>query len=169
MKLFIIICSLAIIVYAIVANKKQRCKVSLDKSSNLEQDNLEDTIIDMNEKFLKNKNQNEITKLVKVYNPNDMLILRSLLDGSSIETYVDKHSLNNLYPGVFGLGTLDSIIYVYKEKMEEAKIIVIEYINSLNSGTSNKKTSTMRNIIEFTSVNISVQSNDRKLFPELLV
>ncbi len=94
-----------------------------------------DSLQDLNEKFLAQAEGRQVIELVKVYNHQDKMILRSILDARGIPTYVKSNNFGELYP-TFDLNNFaTSVISLFETDREEAVMVVKDYLDSLNSET----------------------------------
>ena len=87
-----------------------------------------DEFEDLNEKFLRNPSNKEGTvELVRVFRPDDLELLRSLLDSEGIESYAPVSNMGALYPLDTIPGFTDSVVSVYAVDVEAARQIVQDY------------------------------------------
>ena len=87
-----------------------------------------DEFEDFNEKFLRNPaGKDETIELVRVFRPDDLELLRSLLDSEGIESYAPVSNMGALYPLDTIPGFTDSVITVYAVDAEAARQIVKDY------------------------------------------
>lgn len=83
---------------------------------------------DLNEKFLRNPEGKQGTlELVRVFRPDDLELLRSLLDAEGIESYVPSSNMGALYPLAAIPGFTDSVVTVYEVDREAARQVVLDY------------------------------------------
>ena len=86
-------------------------------------------------KFLDQAEGRRVIELAKVYNHQDKMILRSVLDARGIPTYVKSNTFGELYP-TFDLNNFaTSVISIFETDREEAVQVVKDYLDSLNSDT----------------------------------
>ena len=87
-----------------------------------------DEFEDFNEKFLRNPaGKDETIELVRVFRPDDLELLRSLLDSEGIESYAPVSNMGALYPLDTIPGFTYSVITVYAVDAEAARQIVKDY------------------------------------------
>ena len=163
---FIVIMLIGIIIFAYIQRNKDLS--TRQENQKKAEEGEEQNTRDLNEVFLDNKGDKKVTALVKSYFPNDTLIIRSILSSAGIESYVDKDALSTLYPGIRGFSKQDSIIYIYESKFEEAKEIVVEYIDNVKKERVIRSNSKTRNIIEYAAGGIAVPSGANRELPELM-
>ena len=83
---------------------------------------------DFNEKFLRNQGGKVgILELVRVFRPDDLELLRSLLDAEGIESYVPSSNMGALYPLAAIPGFTDSVVTIYQVDREAARQVVLDY------------------------------------------
>jgi hypothetical protein len=88
-----------------------------------------DDFEDYNEKFLRNfGGKTGSVDLVRTYNADDVMLLRSLLDAEGVETYVQFSSLGALYPTVATIGFNDSVITIYRSDLDVARRVVEDFL-----------------------------------------
>jgi len=84
---------------------------------------------DLNEKFLRNEKRKEGTlDLVIVYQPDDLGLLRSLLDAEGIESYAPESPMGSLYPVSTIPGFTDATVSIYHGDAELARQVVRDYL-----------------------------------------
>ncbi len=153
---------IAFILYLLIFRNKNKF---LGDTSVIDEEQFED----LNDKFCNNYNHRVSIDFVRVFNPSDTMLLRSLFDSKNIESYLKFGGMNNLYPGIQIVGHTSSIICVYEDKLEEAKIVVDEFKLAIKRANPEKPTSKIRNIVEFALAGQSVPSGRNKRLPEVLV
>lgn len=86
---------------------------------------------DPNEKFLTNPSGKALpVDLVRTYSPQDLGLLRSLLDAEGIDTYALFSNMGALYP-VSGIpGYSDTVVQIHPEDGEAARLVVQDYLSS---------------------------------------
>ena len=90
---------------------------------------VEDEFEDLNEKFLRNAGQKDGTvDLVRVYEPGDLTLLRSLLDTEGLESYVLESQMGSLYPLETIPGFADSTVTVYRVDYEAGRRVVEDFL-----------------------------------------
>lgn len=124
---------------------------------------------DFNEKFLRQHGNDPGVALVRTYNPEDLMLLRSLLDSSQINTWAEFAQMNSLLPGVVIPGHTDVVVYVGEDDLDEARTIVADYIETLRSGNVAHLGDIMRNLAEFSLGGYAQPNRGGKALPELLV
>lgn len=84
---------------------------------------------DLNEKFLRNeKNKQGTLDLVIVYQPDDLVLLRSLLDAEGIESYAPESQMGALYPVSTIPGFTDVTVSVYEIDSETGRQVVKDFL-----------------------------------------
>ncbi len=129
-------------------------------------------LMDLNERFLAAAEGRPSVALVRSYNPEDVMVLRSLLDSAGIASYVRFQNMNSLYPKVVMGRNSDVLIDVFADELAEAKLIAEDYIDRLKAESLNSpasKASALRNAAEMAIGGIIAPSSDTRLLPELLV
>lgn len=83
---------------------------------------------DLNEKFLRNeKNKEGTADLVIVYQPDDLSLLRSLLDAEGIESYAPESQMGSLYPVSTIPGFTDATVTVYRADWDAARQVAADF------------------------------------------
>lgn len=84
---------------------------------------------DLNEKFLRNeKNKTTTVDLVIVYQPDDLALLRSLLDAEGIESYAPDSQMGALYPVSTIPGFTDATVSIYEVDAEAGRQVVKDFL-----------------------------------------
>ncbi len=129
-------------------------------------------LMDLNDRFLAAAEGRPSVALVRSYNPEDVMVLRSLLDSAGIASYVRFQNMNSLYPKIVMGRNSDVLIDVFADELAEARLIAEDYIDRLKAeGLINpgSKASALRNAAEMAIGGIIAPSSDTRLLPELLV
>jgi hypothetical protein len=91
----------------------------------------ETNLADLNETFLKDVEGRTVIDLVKVFNPSDEMILRSILASENIDSYVKSNHFGDLLgcsqESIFST----AVISVFEDSSGQAKTIVQDYIHNL--------------------------------------
>jgi len=88
-----------------------------------------DDFEDFNDKFLRNLGGKEgAVDLVRAA-PDDVMLLRSLLDTEGVETFVQPSSLGDLYPTVATVGLKDAIVTIYREDLDLGRRVVEDFLS----------------------------------------
>jgi hypothetical protein len=129
-------------------------------------------LMDLNERFLAAAVGRQSVALVRSYNPEDVMVLRSLLDSAGIASYVRFQNMNSLYPKIVMGRNSDVLIDVFADELEEARLVAEDYIDRLKaeSGASpHSKAAALRNAAEMAIGGIIAPDSETRLLPELLV
>jgi hypothetical protein len=129
-------------------------------------------LMDLNDRFLAVAAGRPTVALVRSYNPEDVMVLRSLLDSAGIASYVRFQNMNSLYPKIVMGRNSDVLIDVFSDELEEARLIAEDYIDRLKaeSGASpHSKAAALRNAAEMAIGGIIAPDSETRLLPELLV
>lgn len=160
----IILFTFFIIIFAFITKNKLNKKINKKMKGSNDSENFKD----LNDIFINNSENRQIIDIIRIYNPIDGTILRSILDSHNIETYVKFNNMNNLYPGIQIPGHTTSIISIFADKLDETIPVFDEYIESLKKIEPTKIKSKIRNVIEFSIASQTMPSGRDKRFPELL-
>lgn len=96
---------------------------------------------DLNEKFLRNENNKQGTlDLVIVYQPDDLGLIRSLLDAEGIESYAPESQMGALYPVSTIPGFTDATVSIYQADVEVARQVVRDYLEGYAQATGEGRT-----------------------------
>lgn len=144
-------------------------KIKLSKPSTKKNIDKENPFIDLNEKYITNGHNKKSIDTIRIYNPIDGDIIRSILDSADIETFISYNHMNNLYPGIQIPGHTTSIISIYEEKIGQAIPLINDYINNLKSHEKTKVSSKIRNITEFALFGQTMPKGRDKRIPELII
>lgn len=85
---------------------------------------------DLNDDFFQNMGDSTPVPFLKVYTPQDRMLIRSILDSAGIPSYQGSHHVGDLLPGVRIQGHNDSLIYIYDSRRSEAEVLVIDYLKN---------------------------------------
>jgi len=84
---------------------------------------------DLNEKFLRNEKHKQGTvDLAIVYQPDDLGLLRSLLDAEGIESYAPESQMGALYPVSTIPGFTDTTVSIYQVDAEVGRQVVKDFL-----------------------------------------
>ncbi|MDC7233643.1 MAG: hypothetical protein PQJ58_10450 [Spirochaetales bacterium] len=130
-----------------------------------------DEMADLNEVFLSHAGDREIVDLVKVFNPSDLMILRSMLAAEAIDSYVKSNYFGELLGSAKESIFSTSVISVFKDSTEDAVSVVENYISNLIKNKSSEEQKAILEKRDHVSLNESVglPAADLKYIPELLV
>ena len=125
---------------------------------------------DMNESFLEHAGGREAVDLVRVFNPQDRMVLRSILFDEGIESYVKSNIFGELYPTYDIHNFATSVISVYREDGEKAKEITQSYILTLDKKNySGEKNPSEAARAAAGAILLGVPPKLSKFVPELLI
>ena len=149
-----------VIIFALVRRRQEQ---------NKKKDNrLIDDLKNMDDIFFLQANGRKVIPIIRTYNPSDLMILRSLLDSSGINTLVNFSEMNSLYPNMRIEGHTDTIIYIYESDRENAEEIATNYIENIVSISSDRRGGKFRNVAEFVLGGVIMPSGKNRTKPELL-
>lgn len=94
---------------------------------------------DMNEIFLSHSVGKEVVDLVRVYNPQHKMVLRSILFAEGIDSYVKSNHFGELYPTYDIHNFATSVVSVFREDSQKAKTIVEDYLRTLKKESYQEK------------------------------
>jgi len=121
---------------------------------------------DLNDSFFKNSHGENAIELVKIFNPYDRVVIRSILKSEGIETYVKSNIFGELYPTYDIHNFSTSVVMIYENDKEQAKEIVKDYLLTLDK----KNYPLNRNKMgQTTTALMGVPPTLSKFKPELLV
>ncbi|HPE35821.1 MAG TPA: hypothetical protein PK625_01625 [Spirochaetales bacterium] len=107
--------------------------------------------------------------LVRVYNSEDLMVLRSLLSSAGIPNYVNYGHISGLYPNIRIAGLSDSVIAVFDTDLDDALRIVLEYIELARKNSASFSSSKVRAVAEFVVGGYVVPGGSGRTLPEVLV
>jgi len=157
-----------IILFALFMNRKEE-KEDNEKEGIIPEEKERDELPDLNDKFLENAKGRDVIDLVKVYNPQDSIVLRSILDSEGIETYVKSNHFGDLYPTYDLHNFATSVISIYKENSAAAKQIVEDYLLTLKKESYNRDSNLLENTLKTGSALAGIPPELSKFIPELLI
>jgi hypothetical protein len=158
----IIILAFAILVIALVVKRK------LAKKNEKGLKDKDEDFRDINREFLDAAKSDRPIPFLRVYNHQDKMVLRSVLDSEGILTYLDLDHMSSLYPGFKVQGYTDSIIYVLERDIVTATGIAKDYIANLINVLHKNPVNKTQAAADFVSaVNFKPTSRNRVL-PEFL-
>lgn len=129
-------------------------------------------LLDLNDRFLAAAEGRPSVAIVRSYNPEDVMVLRSLLDSAGIASYVRFQNMNSLYPKIVMGRNSDVLIDVFADELEEARLIAEDYIDRLKAESRvgpGSKAAALRNAAEMAIGGIIAPDSETRLLPELLV
>lgn len=122
--------ALGIIVFGVINRQRGRFQDVKDKKP-LGWGIPEEERLDPNDRFLAAAQGQEVIKLVRTFNQEDEMMLRSLLEGSEILTFLHNSHMSGLFPGLNIPGYTDAILAVMEKDVEGAQELVRDYIEQL--------------------------------------
>ena len=135
-SLFLLFIFLYIIVNYIIKNR-----------NNKEEKNIKYN--EMEEMFFKEIcNGKYIYKILEIYSPYDLMIIKSILISENIPYYNEFEHLMKVWPFVHSLNYNNSNLYILEEDYEDTIIIIKEYIENKNIKNYNIK-GVFRNVLEY--------------------
>ena len=156
--LYIILLSLLILVILLFLMKRSTIKGAGDQ---------EEDFPDMNEIFLSHAKGRSVVDLVKVFNPSDEMILRSILTSENIDSYVKANHFGDLLgcsqESIFST----SVISIFEDTVGQATIIVQNYISNLYKDQSSAEDGDSTKVHPIVSGMMPL--SEIKYIPELLI
>jgi hypothetical protein len=130
----------------------------------------EDDLPDMNEVFLNHAGGRTVIDLVKVFNPSDLMILRSIFASEGIDSYVKSNYFGDLYGSAKESIFSTTVISIFEDKLDDARGIVQQYIQNLQKDKTDADPSVSEHVQTAATVltGIPTPAADLKYLPELL-
>ena len=125
----------------------------------------EEEFTDFNEDFLNNAAGRTAVPFVRVFAIKDTLMLRSLLAGAGIKTYIENEKVNNLYGGMMIRGYTDSVINIFEDDIRQARPVVEDYIRNLVEDINPEKTV---KAVDLAAVSQALPTSLNQVLPEIL-
>lgn len=147
---------LALVIFVIAIILKKR-----EVSSKSDDQNKEDDLQDMNEVFLNHAGGRKVLDLVKVFNPSDLMILRSIFASEGIDSYVKSNYFGDLYGSAKESIFSTTVISIFEDKLDDARVIVQDYIRNLQKDTNDTDSSVAEDV--------QTTEADLKYLPEILL
>ncbi len=138
-------------------------------SSSGENPGSEEDLKDMNERFLDRSRGRTVIDLVKVFNPSDEMILRSILAAEGVESYVKSNHFGDLYGSAKESIFSTVVISIFEDKTDEGKKIVQGYIRNLLKDKVDGEESFQAPLQNAASAMVGLPASDLKYIPELLI
>ena len=156
--------AIIIIVMAIVLKRRET-------PSKREDQNKEDDLPDLNEVFLNHSGGRTVVDLLKVFNPSDLMILRSIFAAEGIDSYVKSNYFGDLYGSAKESIFSTTVISIFEDKVDDAKVIVQQYIQNLQKDRIDADPSIKDHVQAAATVltGVPTAAADLKYLPELLV
>ncbi len=142
----------------------------LNKHSSSKSDSgTEEELTDLNERFLSRSRGRSVVDLVKVFNPSDEMILRSILAAEGVDSYVKSNHFGDLYGSSKESIFSTVVISIFEYKVEEGKRIVQGYIRNLLKNESAPEADLTTQVQSAASAMVGLPAADLKYIPELLI
>lgn len=155
---------LALVVFGISFVLKKR-------ESSSRSEHTEDEMPDLNEVFLNHAGGRTVVDLVKVFNPSDLMILRSIFASEGIDSYVKSNYFGDLYGSAKESIFSTTVISIFEDKVDDARGIVQNYVQNLMKDQTSGESSTAEEVKAAVSTQNDIPSSeyDLKYQPELLI
>lgn len=153
---------LVVLIIAVVLKKK-------DTSSGSPKNTDQEDLPDMNEVFLNHAQGRAVVDIVKVFNPSDLMILRSIFAAEGIDSYVKSNYFGDLYGSAKESIFSTTVISIFEDKAEDAKVIVKEYIKNLLKESTRNENQIPPSVQAAASAALGLPGADLKYIPELLL
>ena len=172
---FIILMILAVMILAEILNAlyKYQNNTSSDnilKSSGHIKTQIHSTagmVDSMNALFLETKGSKTVIKFLRFYSLEQRIVIRSILQYENINTYLEASHMGSLYPK-FNSGIYDSILYISRNDLEQAKEIYYDYIKTLPKHRIFRKKFIFLKVIFFFFFGVIVAETTVQYRPDLL-
>ena len=160
----VLLIALCIVFTAILLNREQN-----KKNRKKREKGHPDDFPDFNKRFLENARGKQVIDLVKVYNPQDMIVLRSILDAEGIETYVKSNHFGELYPTYDLHNFATSVISIFNDNSAAAKKVVQDYLLTLNKKSYAEESNALEDAVKTSGLLVGIPPESSKFVPELLI
>jgi hypothetical protein len=131
-----------------------------EKKETLDYNEMENTF------FQKTKGENFAYKLLRIYNPFDLMMIKSFFISENIPYYVEFEHFMKIYPFVHSANYNNANIYILDEDYDDAVLVINSYIKNKNLNEYKIKYA-FRGVFEYLFMNWVVTSPQNYLGMEV--